>query len=213
MLLAMDDVELMSLAQRIVRKSAARFGLDQHVVEDLAQEVLARYFAEWGRSKAPNNPPAWLQRVADNAINDHMRQGQRRPADGFAPGGDDAVAMLVATLRANGTAGAASLMPVKEALLDEVFALVSQADAAVLKRRFADGTPAADLAAEYGITRAAIDQRTARAKKRMANALKGRPDLLDALKSGHQHPYQSDHRFPPQRIQRRRVASKEPAAD
>lgn len=143
----------------------------------------------WPGPDAPDNPDAWLQRAANNAVIDYLREGQRRPADNFAPDGDDPLSLLMATLRAAGTP---SLVVVADTVWQDALALVSDQDADLLRRRFMDAVPAADLAAEYGVSRAAVDQRTARAKKRMQAALAKRPDLVMALQSAHQHTYLSD---------------------
>lgn len=182
----------MALAQQIVRGQAGRAGLDAHAIDDVTQEVLFKYLRAWPGTDEPDNPAAWLQRAAGNAVIDHLRQDQRKPADKFGPGGDDPVALLMATLRAAGTP---SLAVVADDVWQAALDLVSDADADVLRRRFMDGVSAADLAAEYGVSRAAIDQRAARAKLRIRDSLAQRPDLVAALKSGHQHTYLSDHRF------------------
>lgn len=192
MLKSMDHVDLMALAQRIVRGQAGRAGLDAHAIDDLTQEVLIKYLHAWPGADEPDNPAAWIQRAAGNAVIDHLRRGKRKPAQNFGAGGDDPVALLMATLRAAGTP---SLVVVGDDVWQAALQLVSSADADVLRRRFLDGVSAADLAAEYGVSRAAIDQRTARAKARMRDALADRPDLVAALQSGHQHAYLSDHRF------------------
>lgn len=182
----------MALTQQIVRGQASRAGLDAHAIDDVTQEVLFKYLRAWPGIDEPDNPAAWLQRTAGNAVIDYLRQGQRKPADNFGEGGDDPVALLMATLRAAGTP---SLVVVGDGVWQAALGLVSDADADVLQRRFMDGVSAADLAAEYGVSRAAIDQRTARAKARIRTALSDRPDLVAALQSGHQHAYLSDHRF------------------
>ncbi|MGY2702562.1 DNA-directed RNA polymerase specialized sigma24 family protein [Nocardioides sp. HB32] len=154
--------------------------------------MLFKYLRAWPGTDEPDNPAAWLQRAAGNAVIDHLRQGIRKPADNFGEGGDDPVALLMATLRAAGTP---SLAVVGDGVCKAALDLVPAADADVLRRRFVDGVSAADLATEYGVSRAAIDQRVARAKARMRDALADRPDLVAALQSGHQHVYLSDHRF------------------
>lgn len=186
----MDHDELVKATRPIVHGCVRRAGLGRDVVDDLVQEVLFKYLKTWRAPDAPDNPAAWLQRAATNAVIDYVRMDQRRPADNFAADGDDPLSLLMATLRAAGTP---SLVVVADTLWQDALALVPDQDADLLRRRFMDGVPAADLATESGITRAAIDQRTARAKKRMQAALVKRPDLVAALRSGHQHAYLSDH--------------------
>lgn len=189
MMKVMDATDLTALAQQVVRGPARRAGLDRDAIEDVVQEVVLKYLQAWPGPDVPDNPAAWIQRVAVNAVTDQLRQGQRRPADNFAPDGDDPLSLLMATLRAAGTP---SLVVVADAVWQDALALVSDQDADVLRRRFMDAVPAADLAAEYGVSRAVIDQRTARAKKRIKAALAKRPDLVAALQSAHQHTYLSD---------------------
>ncbi|SFJ41917.1 RNA polymerase sigma factor [Nocardioides psychrotolerans] len=185
----MEHDELVMVTQKIVRGGVRRAGLPQDAIDDLVQDVLFKYLNRWPHPDAPGNPAAWLQRAANNAVIDYLRRDQRRPAVNFAPDGDDPLSLLMATLRAAGTP---SLGVVADAVWQDALALVSDQDAAVLRRRFMDAVPAADLAAEYGVSRAVIDQRTARAKKRIQAALTKRPDLVTALQSPHQHTYLSD---------------------
>jgi RNA polymerase sigma factor (sigma-70 family) len=186
----MDHDELVSATRTIVRGCVRHAGLGPDAIDDLVQEVLFKYLKAWRAPDAPDNPAAWLQRAAANAVIDHVRVDQRRPADNFAPEGDDPLSLLMATLRAAGTP---SLVVVADTVWKDALALVPPQDAELLRRRFMDGVPAADLATEYGVNGAAIDQRTARAKKRAQTALAKRPDLVAALRSAHQHTYLSDH--------------------
>ncbi len=188
----MDFAELMALTDRIVRRSArrARWGRDD--IDDLIQTVLMKYLQTWRDTDGPDNPAAWLQRATSNAMIDQLRANRRRPADPFAPNGDDPLSNLIATLRA---AGGPSRIVMNDAIWQDALALVPKRDAELLQRRFMDRVPAADLAAELNVSRNVIDQRTARAKKRIQAALAQRPDLITALKTGHQHAYHSDHRF------------------
>jgi RNA polymerase sigma factor (sigma-70 family) len=188
----MDHDELVTLTRQIVRGRARRYGLDHDVVDDLVQNVLVKYLKAWPGPQGPDNPGAWVQHAANNAAIDHLRRNQRQPADQFAPGGDDPLALLMATLR---TVGTPSNQIVGDAVWQDALALLSEPDADLLRRRYIDAVPAADLAAEQGVSRAVIDQRTARAKKQMRAALAKRPDLVTALQSKHQHGYLSDHRF------------------
>lgn len=190
--LCMDHDELMTKAQRIVRAQVRRAGLDRDVVDDLTQELLVKYLQAWPGTDEPDNPAAWLQHAAGNVVIDRVRTNKRKPADNYGQGGDDPVALLVATLRA---AGPTSLPVVNDGVWQAALGLIPPADADILRDRFMGGTSAAELADELGISRAAVDQRVARAKARIREALAERPDLVEALQSAHQHAYLSDNRF------------------
>ena len=172
----MDHDELVKVTQKIVRGGVRRAGLRQDATDDLVQDVLFKYLKAWPGPDAPDNPAAWLQRAANNAVIDYLREGQRRPADNFAPDGDDPLSLLMATLRAAGTP---SLVVVADTVWQDALALVSDQDADLLRRRFMDAVPAADLAAEYGVSRAA--DRSADGAGQEAHA--GR--LGEAARSGH----------------------------
>lgn len=108
------------------------------------------------------------------------------PADNFAEGDDDPVALAFAVMRSPVYASAPA---VSQELIDSVFALITDQDADLLRRRYLQNASAAELADQLGITVANVDQRTTRAKRKLRDALVARPDLVDELRAPHPHVY------------------------
>ncbi|MCB9585736.1 MAG: sigma-70 family RNA polymerase sigma factor [Polyangiaceae bacterium] len=64
---------------RLTRAGASRHGEDAfQVAEDLFQEALARALDRWPVEGVPDNPAAWITRVARNAAIDRMRRWSSR---------------------------------------------------------------------------------------------------------------------------------------
>jgi DNA-directed RNA polymerase specialized sigma24 family protein len=59
----------------------------------------------------------------------------------------------------------------------------------VLRLRFVDDLDAAEVATRLGIARAAVDQRVARAKRLMREALDANPELAAELRQPHPRLY------------------------
>jgi RNA polymerase sigma factor (sigma-70 family) len=76
---------------RLVAMLSRRVGV-QHleVVEDAVQFALAAALESWPKSSVPDNPSAWLFRVAHNRVVSELRQSARR-AELVARGGGEAV--------------------------------------------------------------------------------------------------------------------------
>lgn len=49
-------------------------GRNQALTEDIVQESYLRALASWNRKSVPDNPLAWLKRVARNILIDYLRQ-------------------------------------------------------------------------------------------------------------------------------------------
>lgn len=72
---------------RLTASLALRFGLaNLELIEDAVQSALAQALATWSRRGLPQNPAAWLTRVAYNAVIDQLRH--RSVADRLAPNVD-----------------------------------------------------------------------------------------------------------------------------
>lgn len=188
----MNYEELVEAARPIVWGRGRRARLDDADIEDLLQDVLTKYFTTWGNG-APDNPEAWVETATRNAIIDRARAEKRRPATPVAPGDDeeDPMTLVVSLMRSSSFA---SVPAVRERLIDDVFGLVPDADADLLRQRFLDGRSATEVADDLGISPANVDQRVARAKRKLREALEGRPDLRDALADPHPQMYAVEQR-------------------
>lgn len=177
---------MLSIARPIVWRRGFQAGLLEEDREDVLQDVLLKYMQAWPDDSAPDNAAAWLETATSNAIVDRIRANERRPADQFAEGGDDPVSLLVAAMRSSKTASAP---PVSEEVLTAIFGLIPEEDAYLLRERYLKNYTASELAGELGISVASLDQRTTRAKRKLREALEGRTDLVDELRSPHPHLY------------------------
>lgn len=64
---------------RLVALLVGRVGVENiEAIEDAVQSALMRALETWPRSEVPNNPAAWLFRVAHNALLDELRTHSRR---------------------------------------------------------------------------------------------------------------------------------------
>lgn len=176
----------MGEARAICSRRGFRAGLTEDEQDDLLQDVLEKYFRAWPPPAAPDNPAAWLETATAHAVVDRFRAAARRPVAPFAPGGSDAVSIVVSAMRSTRFA---SLPAVSEALLRDIFELIPTDDAELLRSRNVDGRSAAMLAEERSISIANVDQRTTRARHRLQEALAARPDLVAELRAPHPHVY------------------------
>ncbi len=183
----MDPSELLALASPIVSRRTRRTGWTTADREDLLQDVLAKYLATWRDGSQPDNPAAWIETVTDRAITDRQRAAARHRTDLFDEGADDPVSMAIAGLATSGRT--VSLETVSAELLRTIFGLIPAEDRRLLRARYVQGFSAADLSESMGITVAAVDQRTTRAKQRLREALAARPDLVAELRSPHPRIY------------------------
>lgn len=181
----MKPDELVVIAKPIVWRRGCQAGFSTEDREDLLQDVLMKFLHAWPEN-APHNVAAWFETVASNAIIDQARVAERRPADNFAGGGDDPVSLAITAMRSTNLASAPA---VSQKVLTAIFALVPTADAYLLRHRYLKKYSAAELAEELGVTVANLDQRTTRAKRRLREALVGRPDLVAELRAPHPHVY------------------------
>ncbi|NCD15980.1 MAG: sigma-70 family RNA polymerase sigma factor [Actinobacteria bacterium] len=184
----METEALIAAAKPIVWRRGYQAGLTVEDREDLLQDVLAKYLQAWpDDGRAPSNVAAWIETTTSHAIVDRVRADARHhPVDNHVGHGDDPVGTALAELRSTQFASASV---VRRKLLRAIFALIPTEDADLLQLRYLHDRPAADVAAQLGITVANLDQRTTRAKRKLRTALEARPDLLAELRAPHPHVY------------------------
>ena len=175
-------------AARLVRVHRLTRDLPSQDQEDIAQEAVTNYLGAFAPGEAPDNAGAWLEVAIRNEASDLLRRRRHRREREVSEAIDDdgGVEEAVKLLRAFQTP---SLLPVRADLLDRVLGLLAPEAAEVLRLRFVQDLDAASVATQLGIGRAAVDQRVARAKRLLRDALAGRPDLADELHHGHPRLY------------------------
>lgn len=182
----MENDELVATAKPIVWRRGYQAGLSTEDREDLLQDVLMKFLHAWQNGDAPANVAAWVETATSNAIVDRVRVAERRPADNFAEGAVDPVSLAITAMRSTTFASAPAI---SRKVLSAIFDLVPAEDAHLLRQRYLKNHAAAELAEEFGISVANLDQRTTRAKRKLRDALVGRPDLVEELRAPHPHVY------------------------
>lgn len=175
-------------AGRLVRVHRLTRDLSPQDQEDIAQEAVANYLGAFAPGRAANNAAAWLEVAIRNEASDFLRRLRRRREREVAPPADHdgGVEEVLVRLRAPRTP---SLFPVSAELLKRVLGLLPPDAAEVLRLRFVEDLDAASTATRLRIGHAAVDQRVARAKRLLRDALAGRPDLAAELRLAHPRLY------------------------
>lgn len=152
--------------------------------DDLVQDVLVRYVRTFGEHDAPENLSAWLTTVIRNTARNLHAQNERRLEDPQAV--DDPVGAFAAAV----SPSFASLVPVQEELLRSVLGLLDdERTRAVLRMKYVDNLTSRRIADELGLSPNAVDQIASRGKRRLAEALESRPDLVKEMASLHPRNY------------------------
>jgi RNA polymerase sigma-70 factor, ECF subfamily len=134
-----------------------RVGGDVGLAEDLVQETWMRALNDWSGKGMPNEPLAWLMRVAHNALVSHFRSLRPQQLDSasidiaddkFTPAGPDAAALVgwgMAKLRR------------------------SHAD--ILEAFYFEGKAVSEIAAERSLSERAVEGRLRRAREKLRKKL------------------------------------------
>ncbi len=153
---------------RLTRAGATRHGEDAfQVAEDLFQEALARALDRWPIDGVPNNPAAWVTRVARNAAIDRLRRNASRQRS---------LAELVHAEKEPGEAPA--LVDSEDAFPDDRLRLfftcchpaLSQAASVALTLRTLGGLTTPEIAKAFLVSEVTLAQRLVRAKRKIADA-------------------------------------------
>lgn len=145
---------------------AVAFGrrMDPDLARDVTQEAFLRLWKELDRGTAPDNPRAWLLRVARNLADDAAKSAFRRhgtrPPDQLAGVGADERSALDGLIREETFARI-------HALLGEL----SPADREVLALRYTLDLDAPAIADRLGVSVTAVHMRLSRARQRLADRL------------------------------------------
>jgi RNA polymerase sigma-70 factor, ECF subfamily len=149
-----------------------RYGLDLHAAEDLTQEILLKLLEALPRHEhKPNRGRfrSWLKTVVRHVLADRQRRQRRRPEPGGVGGstalerlgdlpGPEAVEELSVAVERRTAAWEAEV-------LDRVRARVEPASWAAFCQRMIERRPAAEVAAELGLTVGAVYKAADRIKR------------------------------------------------
>ena len=141
---------------------ARRTGGIRELSEDIVQETYLRALASWGRKGAPNQPLAWLKRVALNILIDHLRRSKGADRVDLDP---DAAA-----------GGDSSHDPAKSLDICLAVAALGGRKAKVLEAFYFDGMSVRQIASEMAISERAVEGLLRRARRSLRTKL---PEIND----------------------------------
>jgi len=153
----LPEVELIRMYRESIRPLYAyvskRVGGDAGLAEDLVQETWMRALDAWPRSGVPNEPLAWLLRVARNTLVSHFRTVRPTPMDPalldlederFSPASPDTAAVVGWGL-----------------------ARLRRAHADVLEAFYFEGQTVSEIAAAMATSERAVEGRLRRARAKL----------------------------------------------
>jgi RNA polymerase sigma-70 factor (ECF subfamily) len=159
---------------RLVAVLARRFGLDRiEIVEDAVQAALMTALEAWRRDP-PDNPPAWLFRVASNNVLGELRRRGRHdalaaahPSDGDGANEEEPTALLAGDI-------ADDLLRMLFVACDETIPIESQL---VFALKTLCGFDIGEIATRLFLTEANVYKRLGRARSRLREAPALREEL------------------------------------
>ncbi|UCC81944.1 MAG: sigma-70 family RNA polymerase sigma factor [Gemmatimonadota bacterium] len=135
-----------------------RVGGDRTLAEDIVQDAWLRAVDTWPRRGTPDQPRAWLIRVARNLLVSHFRRQRPTPVD-------PAELELEADDYRPETRWAA-------ALVSWGLARLRRGQAALLEAFYFDGRSTREIAAELGLSERAVEGRLRRARQNLEKRLR-----------------------------------------
>lgn len=187
MIESLEDVYTEAL--RIARTHRLARDLHPFDRDDIAHAAVTSFLGAFAEREIPHNAAAWLEVAIRNEASDFLRRRRSRLAHEKSQvrGAEDwDVDDLLQSVR---TLATPSLAPLKADVLEQLLGLLPPGSATVLRLRFVDDLDAAEVATRLGITRAAVDQRVARAKHLMRESLTAHPELDAELRQPHPRLY------------------------
>jgi RNA polymerase sigma-70 factor (ECF subfamily) len=134
-----------------------RVGGDHSLAEDLVQETWMRALDAWPRTGVPDEPLAWLLRVARNTLVSHFRRFRPEPID---PASID--------LEAETLSPAA---PEAAAVIGWGLARLRRAHADILEAFYFDGQSVTEIAKARSLSERAVEGRLRRARAKLKKKL------------------------------------------
>lgn len=133
-----------------------RVGGDRQLAEDIAQETWLRAVAAWRRG-APDEPRAWLLRVARNVLVSHFRR--------WKPSAVDPAQVNLADNRWSPET------PCAASLVSWGLARLRRRQAQLLEAFYLDGKTTREIASEWGVSERAVEGRLRRARHNLRKCL------------------------------------------
>ena len=152
--------DLVRRHQEAVRRIACQFLRDQHLADDVAQDVFLRVHAAAGRYKAQGRFPGWLRRITVNLCRDRLRKIKRSPVSLHV------VADPSAEPRPDGLEQQETIQRIRRA----VDALPERQRTALLLHRY-QGLSHDDVAEATGWSRSAVESLIVRAYAKLRQVL------------------------------------------
>ncbi len=150
-----------------------RAGGDAALAEDIVQETWLRAVTSWPRRGIPDQPPAWLIRVARNLLVSHFRRKRPQSVD------PTELALEHDRLRPD--------TPWAAALVAWGLSRMRRRQAALIEAFHFEGKSTREIAAEYGLSERAVEGRLRRARQNLEQHL--RPYL--STEGGYLHAQQA----------------------
>lgn len=135
-----------------------RVGGDRALAEDIVQDAWLRAVDTWPRRGTPDQPRAWLIRVARNLLVSHFRRRRPTPVD-----------PTELDLHADDYCPET---PWAAALVSWGLARLRRAQAALLEAFYFDGKSTREIAGEFGLSERAVEGRLRRARQNLKKRLR-----------------------------------------
>lgn len=152
-----------------------RVGGDRALAEDIVQEAWMRAVATWPQRGVPDQPDAWLRRVARNLIVSHFRR--RRPQH------VDPAELDLRENRFNPET------PWAAALVNWGLARLRRRQAELIEAFHIEGKSVAEIAAEMGLSERAVEGRLSRARASLRRRLQ--PYINEEILRGNENAEQA----------------------
>jgi RNA polymerase sigma-70 factor, ECF subfamily len=136
---------------------ARRTGGIRELSEDVVQETYLRALGSWGSKGAPNQPLAWLKRVALNILIDHLRRSKGAYRVELDPDAE--------------TGGESAHDPAKSLDICLAVAALGGRKAKALEAFYFDGMSVRQIASEMAISERAVEGLLRRARRSLKTRL------------------------------------------